>query len=418
KGVYHVLDLTTGDLQQLMEGEKISYATLSPDNHKVAFVKDNNLYYTELESNKTVQVTHDGQWNHIINGAADWVYEEEFSMAQAFHWSPDGQKIAFLRFDETEVPFYNMQVWGPLYPMDYTFKYPKAGEKNAEVSIQVYSLATERTVQVDTGKERDIYLPRLYWTGDADTLAFIRLNRLQNQLDLFHANTENGQSQLVLRETADTYVDLNYNDNLQYLKDGTGFIRTSEQDGFKHIYHHDMEGKLIRQVTQGKWEVTELVGVDEAEKKVYYISAEASPLERNLYVINLNGKQKKLLTPAEGTHDINMSRDFKYFIGYYSRADMPLRVTLNEANGQVIKVLEDNGALQDRLSRFSLASREFFQFETVDGSSLNGYMMKPADFSPDRKYPVLMYVYGGPGYQTVLNAWGSLRDFWHQHLAA
>ena len=418
KGIYHLLDLGSGKVQKLMDGEKISYATLSPDNSKVAFVKDNNLYYIEIGSGQVHQVTQDGKWNHIINGAADWVYEEEFSMAQAFAWSPDGGKIAFLRFDETEVPEFNMQLWGPLYPEDYKFKYPKAGEKNAEVSIHIHSLESGKSIQADTGSETDIYLPRIYWAGDSQTLAFIRLNRLQNQMDLFHADAGSGQSRLVLKETSDTYVDLNYNDNLQYLKDGKGFIRTSEKDGHKHIYHHDMNGGLIRQVTSGNWEVTDFVGVDETKQKIYFISTEASPLERNLYSIQLNGKRKKLLTPEKGTHAINMSKDFQYFIGYYSTADKPLEVTLNHADGKAIKVLEDNQELNGRLSTFAFSPKEFFEFETIDGTKLNGYLLKPADFDENKQYPVLMYVYGGPGSQTVTNSWGGTRDFWHHHLAA
>ncbi|WP_338220899.1 S9 family peptidase [Algoriphagus sp. oki45] len=418
KGVFYVVDLATGQKQQLMNGEKISYATLSPDNDKVAFVKDNNLFVVELANNKLTQVTTDGEWNKIINGAADWVYEEEFSMAKAFKWSPDGKKIAFIRFDETQVPEFNMQLWGPLYPQDYKFKYPKAGEKNSLVSIHVYDLATAKTQKIDAGTETDIYLPRIYWTKDANTLAFLRMNRLQNQLDLFHANATLGESKLIISETSKTYVDLDYNDDLQYLSDGKTFIRTSEQDGFKHIYHHNMDGTLIRQITSGNWEVTSMVGIDEKAKKLYFISTEASPLERNFYVINLDGKGKKLLTPAKGSHSINMSPDHKFFIDYYSTSDTPVKVTLNDAAGKELKVLEDNQALKDRLAGFALGKKEFFTFPTVDGTELNGYIIKPADFDPSKKYPVLMYVYGGPGSQNVLNSWGGTRDFWHQALAA
>lgn len=418
KGIFYVVDLQSGISQKLMDGEKISYATLSPDNTKVAFVKDNNLYYISLEDNQVHQITSDGEWNHVINGAADWVYEEEFSMAKAFEWSPDGKKIAFIRFDETEVPEYNMQLWGPLYPQDYKFKYPKAGEKNAEVSIHVYDLTSEETTAVAAGAEKDIYLPRIYWTGNSSTLAFIRLNRLQNQLDLFHANTESGESSIVLTEKADTYVDLNYNDNLLYLADGKGFIRTSEQDGYKHIYHHDMQGKLINQITKGNWEVTEVVGIDEKAKKIYYLSTEKSPLERNFYAIKFNGKGKTELTPAQGTHSINMSKDQKYFIDYYSTANTPVKITLHTAKGETIKVLEDNKALEQQLSSYALSDKEFFEFNTVDGTPLNAYMIKPADFDESKQYPVLMYVYGGPGSENVKNAWGGTRDFWHHHLAS
>ena len=418
KGIFYVVDMASGQKQQLMKGEKISYATLSPDNTKVAFVKDNNLYVTDLTSNTITQLTFDGETNRIINGAADWVYEEEFSMAQAFKWSPDGKKIAFIRFDESNVPEFNMQTWGPLYPEDYKFKYPKAGEKNSIVSLHVAEVATGKVQQLDAGTEKDQYLPRIYWTKDANQLAFIRLNRLQNQLDLMHANASTGESKLILSETSATYVDLDYNDDLQYLSDGKSFIRTSEQDGYKHIYHHNLDGTLIRQLTAGAWEVSAMVGLDEKGKKLYYVSTEASPLERNLYVIQLDGKGKKLLSPAKGTHSINMSPDHRFFIGYHSTSDSPVTVTLNEASGKTLKVLEDNTALKGRMATFALGKKEFFTFPTVDGTVLNGYLIKPADFDPNKKYPVLMYVYGGPGSQNVLNAWGGSRDFWHQHLAA
>lgn len=418
KGVFHVVDLKTGTAQQLMDGEKIMYATLSPDNDKVAFVKDNNLYYVNLNSNEVTQITQDGKWNHVLNGAADWVYEEEFSMAKAFDWSPDGKRIAFIRFDETDVPEFNMQLWGKLYPEDYRFKYPKAGEKNSEVSIHVYDLTSKNTVNVDAGEETDIYLPRIYWTNDANTLAYLRLNRLQNQLDLFYANVQTGASQLILREEAKTYVDLNSNDDLRFLEGNKGFIRTSEQDGYKHIYHHDNQGKLIRQITSGNWEVTNLVGIDEKGKKIYFVSTEQSPMERNLYVIGMDGKGKKLLTPEKGNHSINMSKDFKFFISNYTNANSPLMVRLFDASGKLVKTLEDNAELKERLQGFAMSEREFFSFPTVDGTSLNGYMIKPADFDPNKQYPVLMYVYGGPGSQNVMNSWGGARDFWHHHLAA
>ncbi|MGY6744757.1 MAG: S9 family peptidase [Cecembia sp.] len=418
KGIFHVVDLKNGTAQKLMEGEKIMYATLSPDNDKVAFVKDNNLFVVDLATNALTQVTQDGKWNHIINGAADWVYEEEFSMSKAFEWSPDGKKIAFIRFDETEVPEFNMQTWGKLYPEDYRFKYPKAGENNAEVSIHIYHLDSKETIHVNAGEEKDIYLPRIYWTNDGNALAYIRLNRLQNQLDLLYANAKDGSSQLILQENAKTYVDLNYNDDLRFLEGNKGFIRTSEQDGFKHIYHHDNQGKLIRQITSGNWEVTNLVGVDEKNKKIYYISTEASPLERNLYVINMDGKGKKVLTPEKGSTSVNMSKDFKYYIANHSNAQTPLKVTLNEASGKLVKVLEDNAELKSKLETYSLSPREFFSFNTIDGTALNGYMIKPADFDESKKYPVLMYVYGGPGSQNVTNSWGGTRDFWHHHLAA
>jgi dipeptidyl-peptidase-4 len=418
KGIFYLVDIATGQKQQLMNGEKISYATLSPDNDKVAFVKDNNLYMVELAANKLTQITKDGEYNKIINGAADWVYEEEFSMAQAFKWSPDGKKIAFIRFDESEVPEFNIQLWGSLYPKNYKFKYPKAGEKNSDVSIHVYDLSSSKIQKIDAGNETDIYLPRMYWTKDANQLAFIRLNRLQNQMDLFHANATSGESKLVISESSKTYVDLDYNDDLQYLNDGKTFIRTSEQDGYKHIYHHNLDGSLIRQITTGNWEVTSMVGIDEKAKKIYFISSEVSPMERNFYVIGLDGKSKKSLTPTRGTHTINMSPDHRFYMDYYSTTTKPVTITLNEASGKEVKVLEDNAALNTTLAGFNLGEKEFFTFPTVDGTSLNGYLIKPKDFDPNKKYPVLMYVYGGPGSQNVTNSWAGVRDFWYQVLVA
>ncbi len=418
QAVFHVVDMASNTAQQLMNGEKIMYATLSPENDKVAFVKDNNLFYVELATNQVHRITDDGKRNEIINGAADWVYEEEFSMSKAFEWSPDGSKIAFIRFDESEVSEFNMQIWGSLYPEDYRFKYPKAGEKNSGVSIHVFDLEDQKVTNVDAGSEKDIYLPRIYWAGGSENLAFLRLNRLQNQLDLLYADTETGNSELILQEKSETYVDLNYNDNLHFLEGNKGLIKTSEEDGFKHIYHYDNQGKLIRQITSGNWEVTELVGVDEKTGKVYFISTENSPMDRNLYMINLNGKGKKVLTPEIGTHSINMSRDYRFFIDSYSHANAPAKITLNQSSGKLVKVLEDNHELRARLLKYEWSPKEFFTFNTADGTSLNAYMIKPEAFDMNKKYPVLMYVYGGPGSQNVLNSWGGTRDFWHQHLAA
>ncbi|MFO7823719.1 MAG: S9 family peptidase [Cyclobacterium sp.] len=418
KAVYHLLDLKSGKLRQLENGEKISYASLSPDNKKIAFVKNNNLYYEDLLSGEKVQVTRDGETNVIINGAADWVYEEEFSMAKAFEWSPDGNKLAFIRFDEREVPEFNMQKWGKLYPEDYHFKYPKAGEKNATVTIKVYNLENAQSETMNTGEETDIYLPRMYWANDSETLAIIRLNRLQNQMDILFAKVNTGNTEVMLSETSTSYIDLNYNDNFIFLPENQGFITTSEKDGFKHVYHHNSNGEQVRQITRGDWEVTSLVGVDVEEERVYYVSTEQSPMERQFYSIGLDGKKKKLLSPEPGTHNINMSPDHRFYIDTYSRVDRPLQTSLFDRKGRQIKILEDNQELQEKMQSFDFNEKTFFSFQTPDGTSLNGYMIKPPDFDPSRTYPLLLYVYGGPGSQNVMNAWGSSRDWWHQHLAA
>lgn len=418
KAVYHLFDLRTGELRKLENGEKISYASLSPDNRKVAYVKDNNLFYEVLTSGKKVQVTFDGESNAIRNGAADWVYEEEFSMAKAFKWSPDGKKLAFIRFDEREVPLFSMQLWGNLYPENYQFKYPKAGERNATVGIHVYDLDLDQTQLIDTGEESDIYLPRMYWAGDNNLLAIIRLNRLQNQKDILFADPATGTVKNILTETAETYVDLNYNDHLVFLPDNRGFLTTSEKDGFKHIYHYDLKGNLVRQITGGNWEVTVLVGVDLKKNRVFYLSTEISPLERHFYSIGTNGKNKQLLTPESGTHAIRMSPDHRFFIDAYSSVSKPLLSRLMDSNGRLITILEENEGLEARMQHYSYRPKTFFSFPTVDGTELNGYLIQPADFDPSKKYPLLLYVYGGPGSQNVMNSWGGTRDWWHQHLAA
>lgn len=417
KAFYYVYDINSQNLVKLTDGDKQSYATFSPDGSKVAFVRNNNLYYVTLSDMAEHEITDNGKKNELINGSTDWVYEEEFAFAKAFYWSPDGNSIAFYTFDESEVNEYNMQEWGNLYPQDYKFKYPKAGEKNSEVSVSVYHLNNKKTVNMDVGENKDIYLPRVYWTSNADLLSIVRLNRLQNKLEILHANPQTGNTDVVLTEESATYVDINYTDDLTYLKDNKGFIRTSEKDGYKHIYLHEMDGSQVRQITSGNWEVSQFYGIDEKKDLIYYRSTEDSPLERHLYTINVNGKKKNKLTMAKGTHRINLSPDFKYYIDYYSSIDTPTIVSLHKASsGKEIKVLENNEELREKISQYALGNKEFFTFETNAGVTLNGYMIKPLDFDPSKKYPVLMYVYGGPGSQTVLNTWGGSRELWFHYL--
>ncbi len=417
KSVFYVYDIASKTSQQVANGEKVMYATFSPDATKIAYVKDNNLYMASLDDMNEVQITKDGEWNKVINGNADWVYEEEFSMSKAFKWSPDGSKIAFWRFDESGVKEYNMQLWGQLYPQDYKFKYPKAGEDNSVIELKVFDLASSQTTTMDIGEETDIYVPRIYWTKEDNILSMIRLNRLQNKMEILHADVTSGESNVIYSEESNTYVDADYNDNLQYLNDGKTFIITSEKDGYKHIYQYNLDGSLVQQITSGNWEVTNLLGVDEKGKMIYFISSEKSPLERHMYSIKLNGKSKKEMTTETGTHRMNWSPDFKYYIQTLSSTAAPNMITLHNGKGKQIRVMEDNAEAKDRISKYALGQKEFFTFENAQGDELNGYMIKPADFDPNKKYPVLMYVYGGPGSQTVSNSWFGGRDYWHMHLA-
>lgn len=417
KAHFFVFDRASQKLTRLSPGGKQMYATFSPDGKKVAFARDNNMFFVDLATMQESQITRNGKVNELINGYADWVYEEEFSFAQGFAWSPDGAKIAFYSFDESRVPEYNMQVWGALYPRDYRFKYPKAGEANSVVSVSVYDLASGRTVKMDTGTEKDIYLPRIKWTTHSNLLSIQRLNRLQNQLELLHAHAVTGQATVVLRETDKAYIDIT--DDLTYLADGKTFIHSSEKNGYNHLYLYSLNGKLLRQITKGNWEVSSFIGFDQKKDRLFFLSTEVSPLERHLYSISSTGKAKKRLTTAAGTHSINMSPDFTYYLDYHTATQVPNVVSLNRAgDGKLVKVLENNQPLQDKLGQYQLSPQEFFSFTTPDGTQLNGWMIKPANFDANKKYPVLMFVYGGPGSQQVLNRWGGSNQLWFQLLAA
>ncbi len=418
KAYYYLYDIANNTFEPLAAGDKQSYATFSPDGSKVAFARDNNLFIVTLADMSVKQVTQSGQKNKIINGSTDWVYEEEFGFAQAFYWSPKSDKLAFLTFDESAVKEYDMQWWGGLYPTEDKFKYPKAGEQNSVVGVSVYQLAKDKTTTMDIGKEKDMYLPRVQWTQDDNVLSVIRLNRLQNQMELLHANASTGQTTTILTEKSKTYVDIEFNDNLTYLKNGKQFIHSNEEDGYKHLYLYDMQGNLIRQITQGNWEVSSFLGIDEQKGLLYYLSTEVSPLQRQLYSINIQGKKKQRLTRQAGTYDANFSPDFRYYIQYYGASQQPLRISLHQApSGKQVRMIEDNKALQQNLATYNLGKKEFFTFTTDDQVQLNGYMIKPADFDSTKQYPVLMYVYGGPGSQTVTDDWISQREAWFYFLA-
>ncbi|WP_299760981.1 S9 family peptidase [uncultured Pontibacter sp.] len=416
KAEFYIYDIASKKLTKLSDGGKQMYATFSPDAKRVAFARENNMFVTDLSNMQETQITTDGKFNSIINGYADWVYEEEFSFAQGFHWSPDGKKIAFYTFDETNVPEFNMQMWGELYPQDNKFKYPKAGEANSKVKVSVYDVANGKTVKMDTGNEDDIYIPRIKWTNDANLLSIQKMNRLQNTLEILHANATTGKADVVLKETDKAYIDVT--DDLTYLKDGKHFIHSSEVKGYNHLYLYNMKGKLVRQITNGNWEVSSYVGFDEKNDRLYYMSTEVSPLERHLYSISSKGKKKSRLTQKDGAHRVNMSNDFKYFLDYHSAANEVPTVSLHTAkDGKLIKVLEENSQLKNTLAQYDMAKQEFFNMKTADGTQLNGWMIKPTDFDPNKKYPVLMFVYGGPGSQTVTNSWGGANYLWYQVLA-
>ncbi|MEQ8909507.1 MAG: alpha/beta fold hydrolase [Vicingaceae bacterium] len=414
KANYYVLDLKSKKLQKLSEGNKQMYADFSPNGSKVAFVKDNNLYYKDLENGKETQITTDGEYNKIINGASDWVYEEELSLSQAFQWSPDGKRIAFYRFDESAVKQWNMKLYDDLYPTDYRFKYPKAGEENAQVGIKIHDLEKGKTIDVKLTQDYE-YLPSIQWTEMANFLAVMSTNRHQNDLQINLVNAEDGSSKVIHNETSETYLEMPF--EVYFTKNKKSFLIQSEKSGFRHLYLYKMDGSLQKQLTAGNWPVTELYGVDDENGFVYYQAAEKSPLGRNVYRIDLDGKNKKRLSSKEGTNSATFSKSFSYFINKHSTANTPTYTTLNNASGKEIRVLEANESLNKKLEEYQLSKKEFFRFKTSEGVELNGWMIKPADYNPNQQYPAFLTIYGGPGSQTVTNAWGGSNYFWHQMLA-
>ena len=414
-GLYYAYNIQTKRLQKISE-HKIQEPTFSPDGTKVAYGRENNLFIKDLVSGTTKQITFDGKKNKIINGITDWVYEEEFAFVRAFEWNAASSKIAFIRFDESDVPEFSMDIYGTdLYQTQKVFKYPKAGETNATVSLHFYDLSTDTISSVALSKDyNDFYIPRIKWTNDPNILSAQYMNRHQNNLDLWLLNPETNQADLVLSEQDKAYVDVT--DNLTFLKDNS-FIWTSEKDGFNHIYHYAKNGKLKNQITKGNWEVTAYYGYNESAKTIYYQSVENGSINRDVYSIQLNGKNKKRLSFQEGTNDAEFSADFTYFIKTHSSAASPPKFTLNDSKtGRLIKNIKDNSALLKKLETYDYSNKEFSTIH-VNGNDLNMWMLKPANFDPSKTYPLLMFQYSGPGSQQVANTWSSSRDYWHQFLA-
>ena len=414
---YYVFDRKVNTLTTLYPQGKQRYASFNKQANKVAFVSENNLFFKDLKSDKVTQVTTDGETNKIINGATDWVYEEEFGFDQAYQWSPDGQRIAFYRFDETAVPEFTMTNYhNGLYPEYVTFKYPKVGEVNSDVTIHIYDTRKGSTIGTATSLEEDYYIPRIKWTADPEQLCVYRMNRHQNKLELLLVNAVNGKATTLLEEKNKHYISEFVLDNLIFLEDGKRFVFTSEKDGWHHIYLHDMKGKEIRQITSGQWEVSELYGVDEKNGLVFYQAAEKTPMERQVYSVSLNGKRKQKLANKSGWNAAQFSPTFDHYVVTYSTINSPPTYAVHK-DGKEIRMIEDNAALRKQQSNYATNPVEFFQFETEEGTELNGWMVKPIGFKERQRYPVLMYVYGGPGSQTVKDQWGSYNYWWFQHLA-
>lgn len=411
---YYVYDVNTSKVV-LVDDRKIQEPTFSPSGDALAYVCDNNVYIKNLNSNVVTQITFDGEKNKIINGITDWVYEEEFEFVRAFEWNKTGTQLAYIKFDETNVPDFSMDVYGQdLYPQQQVFKYPKAGENNSIVSLYNYSLLSEKKSKIDF-PEKPYYIPRIKFTEEENLLSVQTLNRHQNDLNLYFCDVENNKVTVVLNEKEDTYIDIT--NNLTFLNDNS-FLWTSEKDGYNHIYHYSKYGTLKEQITKGNWEVTDFYGYNSKDKTIYYQSTENGNINRDIYAINIKGKNKKRLTQDTGTNSATFSTGYTYFINKFSSTTTPYRYTLNNTSKvKEIKELVNNNQLLKKLKNYHVSDKEFSTIN-VNGNNLNMWMIKPVGFNDQKQYPVLMYQYSGPGSQEVVNRWHSANDYWYQLLAA
>ena len=400
-------------VERLSDGGPQQVPVFSPDGNQVAFVRDNNIFLVKLlYGNSESQVTEDGERNEVLNGIPDWVYEEEFGFDRALEFSADSRMLAYIRWDEREVPSYSIQLFAgqtprlvpfEKYPGAYTYKYPKTGETNSKVSVHTFDIKSKVTRQIDVPLDADGYIPRIRFTRDPDKLAIMTLNRHQNRFDLYFASPRSTVAKLVLRDESDTYISENVFDNIVFYPENFSFI--SEKSGYSHLYWYSMGGNLLKQVTSGPYEVCSFWGYDAEEGSFYFSSNEESPMRTSVYKTDRRGRKIKL-SAGSGTNSALFSTNMKYYINRYSALDTPTLITLNDNTGKTLATLVDNAALKQEIARYDMPRKEFFTFQTSDGTALNGWMMKPTDFSAEKKYPVLMYQYSGPGSQQVTDRFG------------
>lgn len=411
--IYYIYNVRNRTLEPLSNNGPQQVPLFSPDSHQIAFVRNNNIYLIKLLfGNSESQVTKDGEYNKVLNGIPDWVYEEEFSYNRAFDFSADSKMIAYVRFDESQVPMYSFPWYKGMapekteyttYPGSYDYKYPKAGVVNSKVSVHSFDIKSRVTRKMELPVDSDGYVPRIKFTDDPEKLAIMTLNRHQNRFDLYMANPRSAICKVAIRDEAGQYIkEQAYSDITFYPEH---IVMMSERDGYNHLYLYTIGGNLVKQITKGKFEVKDFLGWDQKANVFYYTSNEGSPLRTAVYKIDGKGKKTKLSTRT-GTNNALFSKNLNYYINTYSSAQTPTLITLNNNKGQEMVTLLDNKKLKSKTAQLNMPTKEFFSFKTSEGAELNGWMMKPANFNPSKKYPVIMHQYSGPGSQQVLDKWG------------
>ena len=417
--VYYLFNVRNNTIEPLSDGGPQQVPLFSPDGNQIAFVRDNNLFLVKLLfGNSESQVTTDGKFNEVLNGIPDWVYEEEFAFSRAFDFSADGTMLAYIRFDESQVPMYSFPWYKGLkpsldeytvYPGAYEYKYPMPGVDNSKVTVHTFDIKSKVTRKMDLPLDEDGYIPRIQFTDNPDVLAIMTLNRHQNRFDLYFANPRSTLCKLVVRDEAEQYIKEEAYGNMTFYPEN--FVMMSERDGYNHLYLYSAGGNLIKQITKGKFEVKSFLGWDKKTNTYYYSSNEESPLRTAIYKIDGKGRKTKL-SAKEGTNRAIFSTSMKYYINTFTNLTTPPVITINDNTGKTMTTLVDNKKLVEKVSKLNMPSKEFFTFTTSDGMELNGWMMKPANFDPNKKYPVIMHQYSGPGSQKVLDQWniGSRSD--------
>lgn len=411
--VYYIYNVKNRTLEPLSENGPQQVPLFSPDSHQIAFVRDNNIYLVKLLfGNSESQVTKDGEYNKVLNGIPDWVYEEEFEFNRAFDFSADSEMIAYIRFDESRVPMYSFQWYKGLspemneyatYPGSYGYKYPKSGMANSKVTVHTFDIKSHVTRKMDLPIDDDSYIPRIKFTSDPDKLAVMTLNRRQNRFSLYMANPKSTVCKVIIRDESEQYIKEQTYSDIRFYPEN--IVMMSERDGYNHLYLYTIGGNLVKQITKGEFEVKDFLGWDRKANEFYYTSNEESPLRTAVYKIDGKG-QKTKLSSRTGTNTALFSTDMKYYINTFSNIDTPTLITLNNNKGKELATLLDNKQLKERIAGLNMPQKEFFTFTTSQGVELNGWMMRPVDFAPGKKYPVIMYQYSGPGSQQVLDKWG------------